>query len=83
MTRQSGQWQGRAFVQGGRKFLRDALYIPALFAARHNPDLRRKYQAMIQAGKTAKVALTALMRKLNELANARVHRDREWTPKLA
>ena len=25
MTQQSGQWRGKAFIQGGRKFLRDAL----------------------------------------------------------
>ena len=81
MTRQSGQWRGHAFIQGGRKFLRDALYMPALVAARHNPDLREKYQNMITAGKPAKVALTALMRKLIELANALVQQDRRWTPK--
>jgi len=83
MTRQSGQWRGKAFIQGGRKFLRDALYMPALVAARYNPDLRQKYQAMISDGKPAKVALTALMRKLIELANALVRQDREWTPKTA
>ena len=83
MTRQSGQWRGKAFIQGGRKFLRDALYMPALVAARYNPDLRQKYQTMIQAGKPAKVALTALMRKLIEMANALVRKDREWTPKTA
>lgn len=58
---ESGRWRGKAFIQGGRKFLRDALYMPALVAARYNPDLRQKYQTMIQAGKPAKVALTALM----------------------
>lgn len=83
MTRQSGQWRGKAFIQGGRKFLRDALYLPALVAARYNPDLRQKYQAMISQGKPAKVALTALMRKLIELANTLVQKDREWTPKTA
>lgn len=83
MTRQSGQWRGTAFIQGGRKFLRDALYMPALVAARYNPDLRQNYQAMISRGKPAKVALTALMRKLIELANALVQQDREWTPKIA
>ncbi len=83
MTRQSGQWRGTAFIQGGRKFLRDALYMPALVAARFNPDLRQKYHAMIADGKPAKVALTALMRKLIELANALVRQDREWTPKTA
>ena len=83
MTRQSGQWRGTAFIQGGRKFLRDALYMPALVAARYNPDLRQRYQAMIEAGKPAKVALTALMRKMIELANALVQQDRKWTPKTA
>ncbi len=83
MTRQSGQWRGKAFIQGGRKFLRDALYMPALVAARYNPDLRQKYQAMTSDGKPAKVALTALMRKLIELANALVRQDRTWTPKPA
>lgn len=80
MTRQSGQWRGKAFIQGGRKILRGALYMPALVAARHNPDLARKYQAMIAAGKPAKLALTALMRKLIELANALIKADREWMP---
>jgi len=83
MTRQSGQWRGKAFIQGGRKFLRDALYMPALVAARHNPDLREKYQEMTKAGKPAKVALTALMRKLIELANTLINQDRHWTPKPA
>jgi transposase len=83
MTRQSGQWRGTAFIQGGRKFLRDALYMPALVAARYNPDLRQRYQTMIQAGKPAKVALTALMRKMIELANALVRKNREWAPKKA
>ncbi|PIE07535.1 MAG: hypothetical protein CSA74_06925 [Rhodobacterales bacterium] len=32
MTRQSGQWRGQAFIRGGRKFLRDALCMPALVA---------------------------------------------------
>jgi transposase len=57
--------------------------MPALVAARYTPDLRQKYQTMIQAGKPAKVALTALMRKRIEMANARVRQDREWTPENA
>lgn len=83
MTQQSGQWRGKAFIQGGRKFLRDALYMPALVATRFNPDMKDKYQAMRETGKPAKVALTAIMRKLIELANALVRQDRKWTPRLA
>lgn len=83
MTRQSGKWKGKAFIQGGRKHLRDALYMPALVAIRFNPDLKDKYQTMVKAGKPPKVALTAIMRKLIELANALVKADRTWTPKQA
>ncbi len=83
MTRQSGRWHGKAFIQCGRKFLRDALYMPALVATRFNPDLKAKYQAMRETGKPAKVALTAIMRKLIELANALIRDDRKWSPNLA
>jgi len=83
MTRQSGHWRGHAFIQGGRKPLRDALYMPALVAARFNPDLSAKYRSMIKRGKPAKVALICLMRKLIEMANALIKADRKWQPKLA
>lgn len=81
MARESGQWRGQTFIQGGRKFLRYSLYMPALVASRHHPDLRQKYQAMVAAGKPPKVALVALMRKLMIQANALVEQDRKWTPK--
>lgn len=83
MARQSGQWRGKSFIQGGRKTVRDALYMPALVAMRHNPDLKAKYQALIKAGKPPKVAITALMRKLIELANALIKADRNWIQKGA
>ena len=51
MVRQSGQWSGKAFIQGGRKNLRDALYMPALVAARHNPDLEARSDAFVSARK--------------------------------
>lgn len=82
-TRQSGQWKGKAFISGGRKPLRDALYMPALVAMRHNPDLKAKYQALRDAGKPAKVAIVAIMRKLVETANALVKADRIWVQKGA
>lgn len=81
MTRQSGQWKGKAFIQGGRKFLRDALYMPALVALRFNPDMKAKFDAMHAAGKPGKVAVTAIMRKLIELANALIREDRKWATK--
>lgn len=82
MVRQSGRWQGSAFIQGGRKFLRDALYMPALVAIRFNPDMKARYDAMRTAGKPAKIAITAVMRKLLELANALIRDQRKWQPKM-
>ena len=70
IARQSGHWTGRSFIRGGRAGLRQALYRPALVAARFNPDLKAKYAQLLDAGKPAKVALTAIMRKLIVLANA-------------
>jgi len=81
ITRQSGQWQGKALIGGGRKTLRDALYMPALVAMRFNPDLKAKYEHLRSAGKPAKVAIVAVMRKLIEMANALVKADRTWPQK--
>jgi len=82
-SRESGQWKGRSFIGGGRKPLRDALYMPSLVAMRFNPDFKAKYAALREAGKPAKVAIVTLMRKLIETANALVKADRTWTPKTA
>ncbi|WP_323009382.1 IS110 family transposase [Paracoccus sp. (in: a-proteobacteria)] len=83
MTRQSGTWSGRARIRGGRRSLRTALYMPALVALRFNPDLKQKYQALKDAGKPSKVAITAIMRKLLVLANALLRDDRKWNAKAA
>lgn len=80
VTRQSGTWQGRAFIRGGRAHLRQALYMPALVAARFNPDLKVVFTRLTAAGKPAKIAITAVMRKLLVLANALLRDGREWSP---
>jgi transposase len=61
----------------------DGVVDIGLNAMRHNPDLKAKYQALIKAGKPPKVALTALMRKLIELANALIKADRNWVKRGA
>ena len=67
--RQSGAWQGQSHIGGGRAPVRQALYMAALSAARWHPPLRVFYQRLRAAGKPAKVALTAVMRKLVCLLN--------------
>ena len=77
-TRQSGKWQGKSQIRGGRRLVRQAIYMPALVAARSNPDLEVLYTRLVKAGKPAKVALTAVMRKLIVLANALLRDQRIW-----
>ena len=80
-SRESGKWKGKSSIGGGRKPLRDAIYMPALVAMRFNPDLKTKYAELREAGKPAKVAIVAIMRKLLETANALVKADRLWVKK--
>ena len=83
VTRQSGQWRGKAFIQGGRATLRQAIYMPALVAIRFNPPLKAKYDALRAKGKPAKLAITAVMRRLITLANALLRDNRKWTETMA
>ena len=68
-NRDSGQWAGKRCINGGRAEMRRALYMAALSASRSNHLLKPFYDRLIAAGKPAKVALTAVMRKLIVLMN--------------
>ena len=68
-NRDSGQWTGKRCISGGRAEVRRALYMAALSASRNNHLLKPFYDRLIAAGKPAKVALTAVMRKLIILMN--------------
>jgi transposase len=63
-VRESGQYKGKRTIGGGRAAARRYLYMAALTASRMNPILKAFYQALIAKGKPAKLALTAVMRKL-------------------
>jgi transposase len=79
ISRQSGKWQGKERIQGGRACLRKAIYLPAVVATRFNPDMKAKYHELIAKGKCKKLAITAVMRKLVVMANALLRDDRKWT----
>jgi transposase len=82
-ARDSGQHRGRRHIRGGRATLRQALYMPALVATRYNADMKATYQALVTAGKPAKVAITTVIRKLVILANALLRANRPWHQKMA
>jgi len=63
-TRESGRWKGLSRIGGGRKGVRDALFMPATVARRHDPHMRRAYDGLMAKGKPHKVAQAAIMRML-------------------
>jgi transposase len=79
----SGDSRGQRHIKGGRAHVRSALYMAAVSAARCNPDLKTFYDRLRANGKQAKVALTAVMRKLVLLANTLLRQNRHWTSKYA
>ncbi len=48
----------------GNKFLRTALYLPALVAIQHEPNVRAYYEKLVTSGKSKMRAIVAVMRKL-------------------
>jgi transposase len=76
----SGPRQGRRAIKGGRKAVRNVLYMAALSASRYNKDLAAFAARLRNAGKAAKVILVAVMRKLVVMANALIAQDRFWSP---
>jgi transposase len=80
LNRDSGTLRGKRLVYGGRAPVRAALYMAALVASKCNPAIRAFYQRLRAAGKPAKVALTACMRKLLTILNAIARDGTPWQP---
>jgi transposase len=77
-NRDSGQQCGRRTIWGGRAPVRQALYMAALVASRHNPVIRAFYERLRAAGKPAKVALVACLRKLLVILTAILRTRTPW-----
>jgi transposase len=80
ISRDSGRYRGKRKIQGGRVEVRAPLYMATLVAIRHNPVIRPFYRRLRAAGKPAKVALVACMRKLLTMLNAMLRDRRSWAP---
>lgn len=74
----SGTYKGKRRIWGGRAEVRSVLYMAALTAKQHNPVIRAFYERLVAAGKPAKVALVACMRKLLTILNAMLRDSTRW-----
>lgn len=68
-NRESGMYQGKRFVRGGRVIPRNALYMCALTTIKYHLPLKKFYDRLIENKKPFKVAIVAVMRKLIIIAN--------------
>jgi transposase len=77
----SGKRRGERHIKGGRRWVRNAIYMPCVGAAtQNNPVLKAYYQRLIAKGKEPKIALIACMRKLIVILNTMIARRQKWDP---
>lgn len=79
----SGCQKGHRSIWGGRHDVRKKLYMAALVASSHNPDISAFYERLLEKGKHKKVALVACMKKMITILNAMIENNTYWRPQHA
>ena len=79
-SRDSGRKHGQRSIRGGRAAVRHALYMAALFMIRQEGIHQHFHRGLRRRGKTDKVALVAVMRKLRLHLTALARRGTPWLP---
>jgi len=78
----SGKRRGDRRIKAGRRWVRNAIYMPCVGAATlNNPVLKAFYRRLIAKGKEPKVAIIACMRKLIIILNTMLARRQKWDAK--
>jgi len=72
IARDSGQLKGYRRTGHGRGGIKPSLFLAAMAARQSKTSLKTFYESLIARGKKKMVALTALMRKIIVIANARL-----------
>ena len=81
---QSGTKEGKTKIsKKGNSYIRNALYMPALCASRHNPNLKAFYNRIIENKPAKKIGITAVARKLLILTYILWKNDAEFEPEHA
>lgn len=68
----------RFISKAGNKYLRAALFYPAMVACRHQENVEGFYQKLVAAGKKKRQAIVAVMRKLLRCLWAMLKYDRDF-----
>lgn len=78
MNWDSGTKSGNRMIRGGRKHVRNALYMCAVTCVGKPNIFGHTYRNLVKRGKHPKVALTAVIRKMIILANTLITENRQW-----
>ena len=81
-NRESGVYQGKRMIRGGRPKIRTAMYMAMMSAIQCNSKFKDLYKRMVKAGKPKKVAIIACIRKLVVIINSMVRDGVMWDPKM-
>lgn len=68
--RESGKYKGQQMTSGGRFEVRNALFMAALSAIRHDDRFKSYYEKLVNKGKKKKLAIVACMHKMLRILNA-------------
>lgn len=80
----SGTFQGKRFIQGGRQAVRDALYMAALVSIQYNPAIKAYYMRKVSEGKPKKSALMACIAKIVRIINSVIRSGQPYVlPEIA
>ena len=80
LANDSGRYNGKRRIWGGRRKVRRVLFIAAMHASRRCPHWARLRQRMHTAGKATKTILIAIARKILVAINAMLRDDTTFDP---
>ncbi len=78
MNRESGSWNGKRRIRGGRHRIRTVMFMAMLSSIQCNPVFKRFYEHLKAQGKLPKVAIIACMRKLIVVLNTMLKNETRW-----
>lgn len=83
INRESGIYEGKRSIRGGRHQIRTAMYMAMMSAMQCNPIFKATYERLVAAGKPKKIAIIACVRKLIVILNSMIRDGVMWDPKMS
>jgi len=83
INRESGIYEGKRMIRGGRHNIRTVMYMAMMSAMQCNPVFKFTYQRLVAAGKPKKIAIIACVRKMIVILNSMVRDGVMWDSKMS